>query len=77
MENKLLTPNDKIYIIPTNQRKPVKIVFENDSSITTADYNDIVSDRNLRVFIGKYTLMDSSKMEYTELAYECVCESLL
>lgn len=92
MENELLIPNDKIYIIPTNQGKSVKIVFENGSSIESADYksyrgnradmwpnyNWLGIDEELRSFIEDYVSKNFPKEEYSvSIHNECYCESLL
>ena len=92
MENELLIPNDKIYIIPTNQEKSVKIVFENGSSIESADYksyrgnradmwpdyNWLGIDEELRSFIEDYESKNFPKEEYSvSIHNECYCESLL
>lgn len=92
MENQLLIPNDKIYIIPINQGKSVKIVFENGSGIESADYKsyrsnrvDMLPDYNwlgideeLRSFIEDYVSKNFPKEEYSvSIHNECYCESLL
>lgn len=92
MENELLIPNDKIYIIPTNQGKLAKIVFENGSSIESADYKSYRSNRvdmwhdynwlgideELRSFIEDYVSKNFPKEEYSvSIHNECYCESLL
>lgn len=92
MENELLIPNDKIYIIPTNQGKLAKIVFENGSSIESADYKSYRSnrvdmwpdynwlgiDKELRSFIEDYLSKIFPKEEYSvSIDNECYCESLL
>lgn len=92
MKNELLIPNDKIYIIPTNQGKLVKIVFGNGSVIESADYKSYRSNRadmwpdynwsgideELRSFIEDYVSKNFPKEEYSvSIHNECYCESLL
>lgn len=92
MENELLIPNDKIYIIPTNQGKLAKIVFGNGSVIESADYKSYRSNRadmwpdynwlgideELRSFIEDYVSKNFPKEEYSASIHnECYCESLL
>lgn len=92
MENELLIPNDKIYIIPTNQETSVKIVFENGSSIMTADYSDshhtiqfdkwadyntMVISGTLQEFIEDYVSKNFPEEHTVSIYNECVCESLL
>ena len=92
MENQLLIPNDKIYTIPINQGKSVKIVFENGSGIESADYKSYRSnradmwpdynwlgiDKELRSFIEDYVSKNFPKEEYSvSIHNECYCESLL
>lgn len=40
MNNQLLIPDDKIYIYPSDRKQPVRIHFENGSTIDTVNYND-------------------------------------
>lgn len=65
MNNQLLIPDDKIYIYPSDWKQPVRIHFENGSTIDTVnysdshhtiqfdkwvDYNTIVTDETLQKF---------------------------
>ena len=40
MNNQLLIPDDKIYIYPSDWKQPVRIQFENGSTINTVNYGD-------------------------------------
>lgn len=40
MNNQLLIPDDKIYIYPSDWKQPVRIHFENGSTIDTVNYSD-------------------------------------
>lgn len=92
MGNQLLIPNDKVYIVPSDQKQPVKIEFENGSVIESADYKsyrsnrvDMLPDYNwlgideeLRSFIEDYVSKNFPKEEYSvSIHNECYCESLL
>ena len=69
MNNQLLIPDDKIYIYPSDWKQPVRIHFENGSTIDTVnhgnshhtiqfdkwvDYNTMVTDETLQKFIKDY-----------------------
>ena len=92
MNNQLLIPDDKIYIYPSDWKQPVRIQFENGSSIESADYKsyrgnrvDMWPDYNwpgideeLRSFIEDYVSKNFPKEEYSvSIHNECYCESLL
>lgn len=92
MENQLLIPNDKVYIVPSDQKQPVKIEFENGLGIESADYKSYRSnkadmwpdynwlgiDKELRSFIEDYVSKIFPKEEYSvSINNECYCESLL
>lgn len=40
MNNQLLIPDDKIYIYPSDWKQPVRIQFENGSTIDTVNYGN-------------------------------------
>lgn len=40
MNNQLLTPDDKIYIYPSDWKHPVRIQFESGSTIDTVNYGN-------------------------------------
>ena len=92
MNNQLLIPDDKIYIYPSDWKQPVRIQFENDSSIESADYKSyrgnrvdmwpdyswLGIDEELRSFIEDYVSKNFPKEEYSvSIHNECYCESLL
>lgn len=93
MNNQLLIPDDKIYIYPSDWKQPVRIQFENGSTIDTVnygnshhtirfdkwvDYNTIVIDETLQKFIKDYISKNFPKEEYSvSIHNECYCESLL
>lgn len=92
MNNQLLIPDNKIYIYPSDWKQPVRIQFENGSSIKSTDYKsyrgnrvDMWPDYNwpgideeLRSFIEDYVSKNFSKEEYSvSIHNECYCESLL
>lgn len=93
MNNQLLIPDDKIYIYPSDWKQPVRIQFENGSTINTVnygdshhtiqfdkwiDYNTIVIDETLQKLIKYYVSKNFTKEEHTiSIHHECVCESLL
>ena len=93
MNNQLLIPDDKIYIYPSDWKQPVRIQFENGSTIDTvnygdshhsiqfdkwADYNAMVIDKTLRKFIEDYVSKNFPKEEHMiSIYHECICESLL
>lgn len=93
MNNQLLIPDDRIYIYPSDWKQPVRIQFENGSTIDTvnygdshhsiqfdkwADYNTMVIDKTLREFIEDYVSKNFPKEEHTiSIYHECICESLL
>lgn len=93
MNNQLLIPDDKIYIYPSDWKQPVRIHFENGSTIDTVnysdshhtiqfdkqvDYNTIVIDETLQRFIKDYVSKNFPKEEYNvSIHHECYCESLL
>lgn len=92
MNNQLLIPDDKIYIYPSDWKQPVRIQFENGSSIESADYksyrgnrvdmwhdyNWLGIDEELRSFIEDYISKNFPKEEYSvSIHNECYCESLL
>ena len=45
MNNRLMIPDDKIYIYPSDSKQPVRIQFENGSSIESADYKSYRGNR--------------------------------
>lgn len=92
MNNQLMIPDDKIYIYLSNWKQPVRIQFENGSSIESADYksyrgngvdiwpdyNWLGIDKELRSFIEDYVSKNFPKEEYSvSIHNECYCESLL
>ena len=92
MNNQLLIPDNKIYIYPSDWKQPVRIQFENGSSIESADYKsyrgnrvDMWPDYNwpgideeLRSFIEDYVSKNFPREEYrVSIHNECYCESLL
>lgn len=92
MNNQLMIPDDKIYIYLSNWKQPVRIQFENGSSIESADYKSYRGNRvdmwpdynwpgideNLRSFIEDYVSKNLPKEEYSvSIHNECYCESLL
>lgn len=93
MNNQLLIPDDKIYRYLSDLKQPVRIQFENGSTIDTVnhgnshhtiqfdkwvDYNTIVTDETLQKFIKDYVSKKFLKEEYSASIHnECYCESLL
>ena len=93
MNNQLLIPDNKIYIYPLDWKQPIRIQFENGSTIDGVnygdshhtiqfdkwvDYNTIVTDETLQKFIKDYVSKNFPRKEHTVSIYhECVCESLL
>lgn len=92
MNNQLMIPDDKMYIYPSGWKQPVRIQFENGSSIESADYksyrgnrvdmwpdyNWLGIDEELKSFIEDYVSKNFSKEEYSvSIHNECYCESLL
>lgn len=93
MNNQLLIPDDKIYRYLSDLKQPVRIQFENGSTIDTVnygdshhtiqfdkwvDYNTIVTDETLQKFIKDYVSKNFPREEYrVSIHNECYCESLL
>lgn len=93
MNNQLLIPDDKIYRYLSDLKQPVRIQFENGSTIDTVnygdshhtiqfdkwvDYNTIVTDETLQKFIKDYVSKNFPREEYrVSIHNECYCGSLL